>query len=132
MKFLLKGVVLALSLKAFVLLFLVVASYASHQNYPGTSTRPILSDSEASLLSEANYLQGWNVEDITIPSQPDYVVGNGQAYTDIQAAVNAAINAGLYDYDSVFLFYTTEKVSVIFSIFSIKNSNGVVYRSKIY
>lgn len=80
-----------------MLLLLVVASYASHQTYPGTSTRPILSDSEASLLSEANYLQGWSVEDISIPSQPDYVVGSGQTYTDIQVAVNAAMNAGLYN-----------------------------------
>lgn len=85
---------MGLPLNSFVLLFLVVASYASHQTYPGTSTRPILSDSEASLLSEANYLQGWSVEDISIPSQPDYVVGSGQAYTDIQVAVNAAMNAG--------------------------------------
>lgn len=86
-----------------MLFFLVVASYASNQNYPGTSTRPILSESEASLLSEANYLQGWSVEGISIPSQPDYVVGSGQAYTDIQAAVNAAMNAGLYD--ALFYFF---------------------------
>lgn len=74
---------------------LAAANAASHQTYPGTSTRPILSDSEAATLSESKYLQGWSVESISLPSSPDYVVNpSGGTYTDIQAAVNAAINAG--------------------------------------
>ncbi|ERL91726.1 pectinesterase [Dendroctonus ponderosae] len=73
---------------------LVMTSYGSHQTYPGTSTRPVLSNSEAEILSEENYLQGWSVEGISIPSTPDYSVGSTQTYTDIQQAVNAAINAG--------------------------------------
>ncbi|KAF7286528.1 hypothetical protein GWI33_004931 [Rhynchophorus ferrugineus] len=72
---------------------IVVLSYASHQNYPGTSTRPILSDWEASQYTESNYLNGWSPETINT-WQADYTVGSGKQYSSIQEAVNAAIWAG--------------------------------------
>ncbi|KAF7279303.1 hypothetical protein GWI33_007436 [Rhynchophorus ferrugineus] len=63
----------------------------SHQIYPGTVTRPILSEEESDRFVTKNYLTDWNPEEITIPVTPDYVVKTGES---IQAAVNEAINAG--------------------------------------
>lgn len=74
-----------------VLLF-TVATFADHQNYPGTNKRPILSDSEASRYTKEAYLQGWTPEKIQ-HSRVDYTVGSG-GYAYIQQAVNAAINDG--------------------------------------
>lgn len=76
---------------AVVTLFLVSCAFAS-QTAPGTSTRPILTSNEAGYFTRDTYLQGWSVDTISI-SSADYVVGSG-GYSTIQAAVNAAINAG--------------------------------------
>ncbi|XP_030762872.1 uncharacterized protein LOC115887552 [Sitophilus oryzae] len=64
---------------------------SSHQNYPGTETRPILSDDEASKYQEENYFGDWEPEEIIIPDEPDYIVKAGES---IQESVNAAIKAG--------------------------------------
>ncbi|XP_050303872.1 pectinesterase-like [Anthonomus grandis grandis] len=79
--------------KIIVLQLLVAVAYSSdHQTYPGTSTRPILSDSEAALYTKETYLQGWTPETISTSKQ-DYLVGSG-GYSTIQEAVNAAVTAG--------------------------------------
>ncbi|CAG9764464.1 unnamed protein product [Ceutorhynchus assimilis] len=75
-----------------VIIHLLLTTLASHQTYPGTNTRPILSDTEAVQYTKAKYLQGWAPSDIAT-NKADYTVGSG-GYTNIQAAVNAAIKAG--------------------------------------
>ncbi|CAG9763027.1 unnamed protein product [Ceutorhynchus assimilis] len=75
-----------------VLALLVAMAFADHQIWPGTSTRPILSDAEASKYTKQAYLQGWTPGTIST-SRADYTVGSG-GFSTIQAAVNAAINAG--------------------------------------
>ncbi|ENN83163.1 hypothetical protein YQE_00477, partial [Dendroctonus ponderosae] len=74
------------------LFLLVVGCAIADQTPPGTSTRPILTSSEASNYQKSNYLQGWSPESIST-SSADYTVGSG-GYSTIQAAVNAAIKAG--------------------------------------
>jgi len=73
-------------------LLLVALALADHQTYPGTSTRPVLSDTEASAYTKEKYLEGWTPATIQT-STADYVVGSG-SYGTIQEAVNAAIKAG--------------------------------------
>lgn len=70
---------------------LLATAYADHQAYPGTSSRPVLSDAEAASYTKESYLQGWTPSKINTGANGDYVVGSG-GYSTIQAAVNAAIN----------------------------------------
>lgn len=82
-------------MKAFCLIYIVLlfakCSVANHQTYPGTESRPILSDDEAARYIQDNYLADWQPEEIVIPNEPDYIVTSGDS---IQAAVNAAIKTG--------------------------------------
>lgn len=82
-----QAVIMQLTILLFLAFFLGIK--ADHQTYPGTSSRPVLSDSEAESYTKENYLQGWTPEAIQT-SQVDYLVGNG-GYSTIQAAINAAI-----------------------------------------
>jgi Protein of unknown function (DUF1214) len=59
-----------------------------------TPTRPQLSSTEQGSYTMATFLDGWVPEDVCTPSRGDYVVGSKGAYATVQAAVNAAINAG--------------------------------------
>lgn len=74
----------------------------SDQTAPGTSSRPILSANEAQNFVAAHYFSSltpntapWTPSAITLPAQPDFVVGPagtpGVTHTTIQAAVDAAI-----------------------------------------
>lgn len=77
----------------FLLVLLCVATiWASHQNWPGNSERPVLSDSEAALYTKDKYLNGWKPETIQ-HTKADYTVGSGH-YSTIQEAVNAAVEHG--------------------------------------
>ena len=74
----------------------------STQTAPGTASRPVLTADEAKNFTPASYFQSldpnaaaWTPAAISIPSQPDFVVGpagaQGVTHTTIQAAVDAAI-----------------------------------------
>ena len=74
----------------------------SDQTAPGTSSRPILSAKEAQNFDAQHYFASltpgaaaWNPSPITLPAQPEFVVGpagtQGVTHTTIQAAVDAAI-----------------------------------------
>lgn len=74
----------------------------SDQTAPGTSSRPILSANEAQNFVAAHYFASltpntapWSPSSISLPAQPDFVVGpagtQGVTHTTIQAAVDAAI-----------------------------------------
>ncbi|WP_437749510.1 putative acyl-CoA thioester hydrolase [Enterobacter mori] len=74
----------------------------SEQVAPGTSSRPILSADEAKNFTQARYFTAmdpnaapWTPSSITLPKQPNFVVGpagaQGVTHTSIQAAVDAAI-----------------------------------------
>ncbi|HHW3952116.1 TPA: putative acyl-CoA thioester hydrolase [Raoultella planticola] len=74
----------------------------STQTAPGTASRPVLTAGEAKNFTPASYFQSldpnaaaWTPAAISIPSQPDFVVGpagaQGVTHTTIQAAVDAAI-----------------------------------------
>lgn len=74
----------------------------SDQTAPGTSSRPILSANEAKNFVAAHYFSAltpntapWSPSAISLPAQPDFVVGpagtQGVTHTSIQAAVDAAI-----------------------------------------
>ncbi|HDX8330390.1 TPA: putative acyl-CoA thioester hydrolase [Raoultella ornithinolytica CD1_MRS_4] len=74
----------------------------STQTAPGTVSRPVLTADEAKNFTPASYFQSldpnaaaWTPAAISIPSQPDFVVGpagaQGVPHTTIQAAVDAAI-----------------------------------------
>lgn len=74
----------------------------STQTAPGTVSRPVLTADEAKNFTPASYFQSldpnaaaWTPAAISIPSQPDFVVGpagaKGVTHTTIQAAVDAAI-----------------------------------------
>ena len=74
----------------------------SPQTAPGTVSRPVLTADEAKNFTPASYFQSldpnaaaWTPAAISIPSQPDFVVGpagaQGVTHTTIQAAVDAAI-----------------------------------------
>ncbi|KAF7286527.1 hypothetical protein GWI33_004930 [Rhynchophorus ferrugineus] len=71
-------------------------------SYPGTETRPILSDSEAEQYKSISYLNGWIPEPIR-KNQPDYLVGDGELYTSIQEAVNAAVEQENPNYDRKYI-----------------------------
>jgi pectinesterase len=59
-----------------------------------TATRPQLSSSEQASYTIATFLNGWAPTAVTTPSRGDYVVGSRGTYATVQAAVNAAIEAG--------------------------------------
>lgn len=59
-----------------------------------TPTRPQLASTEQSSYTMATFLDGWVPEDVCTPDRGDYVVGGKGAYATVQAAVNAAIEAG--------------------------------------
>jgi pectinesterase len=74
----------------------------SEQVAPGTSSRPVLSADEAKNFTQARYFTAmdpnaaaWAPSSITLPKQPNFVVGpagaEGVTHTSIQAAVDAAI-----------------------------------------
>lgn len=74
----------------------------STQEAPGTTLRPILSAAEAKNFVQAHYFSTmdpnaapWAPSAISIPAQPDFVVGpagaQGVTHTTIQTAVDAAI-----------------------------------------
>ena len=74
----------------------------SEQVVPGTSSRPVLSADEAKNFTQARYFTAmdpnaaaWAPSSITLPKQPNFVVGpagaEGVTHTSIQAAVDAAI-----------------------------------------
>ncbi|MDK9364633.1 putative acyl-CoA thioester hydrolase [Lelliottia wanjuensis] len=74
----------------------------SEQAAPGTGSRPILSAGEAKNFTAAHYYSAmdpntapWTPSSISIPAQPNFVVGpagtQGVTHTSIQAAVDAAI-----------------------------------------
>lgn len=78
----------------FSLVFLLISWFAEASVYPGTKTRPILSDEEASKYTINNYFSGWEPDEIEIPNDPDYVVSAGES---IQTVVNEAIKNGKSD-----------------------------------
>lgn len=78
----------------FWLILLSVFWFSEASIYPGTETRPILSDEEASKYTINNYFNGWEPDEIEIPNNPDYVVSEGES---IQAVVNEAIKNGKSD-----------------------------------
>jgi len=59
-----------------------------------TATRPQLAPSEQGNYTIATFLGSWTPEVVATPSHGDYVVGAGGTYATVQAAVNAAIEAG--------------------------------------
>ena len=61
---------------------------------PSTSTRPQLSSAVAASYTIANFLGSWTPETVNIPASPDYTVSASGTYKTVQAAINAAINAG--------------------------------------
>ncbi|MCT8156100.1 acyl-CoA thioesterase, partial [Klebsiella aerogenes] len=74
----------------------------STQTAPGNTARPILSADEAKNFTQAAYFQSltpnaaaWTPSAISLPAQPDFIVGpagaQGVTHTTIQAAVDAAI-----------------------------------------
>jgi pectinesterase len=89
MKLLLRGALLLLGSSA-------LSSHAVTVSSPSvsTATRPQLSSSEQGSYTIATFLDGWAPEAVTTPSRGDYVVGSSGSYATVQAAVNAAIEAG--------------------------------------
>lgn len=74
----------------------------SEQLAPGSAARPVLSASEAENFTAARYFQAldpqapvWQPTAISLPQQPDFVVGpagaQGVTHTSLQEAVDAAI-----------------------------------------
>ncbi len=74
----------------------------SEQKAPGSESRPVLSAAEASNFTAQHWFasmspnaEPWRPASITVPQQPDFVVGpadaQGVTHTTIQAAVDAAI-----------------------------------------
>ncbi len=74
----------------------------SEQAAPGTASRPVLSADEAKNFQQARYFTAmdpnaapWSPYAISLPAQPNFVVGpagaQGVTHTSIQAAVDAAI-----------------------------------------
>jgi pectinesterase len=61
---------------------------------PSTGTRPQLSSSVAANYTVAKFLGSWTPETVNIPGSPNYTVSASGAYKTVQAAINAAINAG--------------------------------------
>ena len=59
-----------------------------------SATRPQLLPSEQGSYTIATFLNGWAPEIVSTPSRGDYVVGSSGGYATVQAAVNAAIEAG--------------------------------------
>nr|ADU33261.1 pectin methylesterase [Sitophilus oryzae] len=82
-------------LKLVILDFMIIASSCYHNNlYPGSVSRPVLSNSEAQNYIELEYLQGWLPESIHL-SEPDYSVGYGEPYSSIQTAINVALSVNI-------------------------------------
>jgi len=79
-----------------LLCFSGVASYAATEPvlHLGTATRPQLAPSEQGSYTVATFLNGWIPAVVATPSHGDYIVGPDGAYATVQAAVNAAIEAG--------------------------------------
>src|SRR5690349_21026897 len=73
-----------------------VVSYAATEALLklSTSTRPQLSPSEQGSYTIATFLNGWAPAVVATPSHGDYVVGASGTFATVQAAVNAAIEAG--------------------------------------
>ncbi|XP_030762871.1 uncharacterized protein LOC115887551 [Sitophilus oryzae] len=67
---------------------------ADHQEYPGTETRPVLSDSEASRYTQETVFGDWGPQLIVVPDVPDYTVKVGES---IQKVVNQAFLDGGVD-----------------------------------
>lgn len=59
-----------------------------------TATRPQLSSSEQGSYTIATFLNGWAPTRVGTPAAGNYIVGSGGTYATVQAAVNAAIEAG--------------------------------------
>ena len=59
-----------------------------------TATRPQIPASEQGSYTVATFLEGWAAERVATPSRGDYIVGASGTYATVQAAVNAAIEAG--------------------------------------
>ena len=59
-----------------------------------TPTRPQLASTEQAGYTMATFLGDWVPEDVCLPRRGDYVVGSKGAFATVQAAVNAAIEAG--------------------------------------
>lgn len=59
-----------------------------------TATRPQISSSEQGSYTIATFLNGWVPEVVSTPGTGDYVVGSTGTYATVQAAINAAIEAG--------------------------------------
>ena len=59
-----------------------------------TPTRPQLSSAEQGSYTMATFLGDWMPEDVCPPGRADYIVGSKATYATVQAAVNAAIEAG--------------------------------------
>ncbi len=59
-----------------------------------TATRPQLPSTEAGSYTTSAFLAGWSPGSVGTKSTGDYVVGPSSTYKTVQAAVNAAINAG--------------------------------------
>ena len=82
-----------------VLLLVGLSALVSHADTVpplsvSTPTRPQLSSSEQGSYTIATFLNGWTPEDVCTPRTGDYVVGSRGTYATVQAAVNAAIEAG--------------------------------------
>ena len=75
------------------LLLLSVSTVVSHAA-TSTATRPQLSSSEQGSYTIATFLKGWTPAVVATLSHGNYVVGASGTYTTVQAAVNAAIEAG--------------------------------------
>lgn len=76
--------------------FSAVAGYAATEALLklSTATRPQLSPSEQGNYTITTFLNGWAPAVVATPSQGDYIVGPGGSFATVQAAVNAAIEAG--------------------------------------
>jgi pectinesterase len=75
------------------LLLLGVSGVVS-QAATSTATRPQIPASEQGSYTIATFLKGWSPAVVSTPSHGNYVVGASGTYATVQAAVNAAIEAG--------------------------------------
>ena len=82
--------------QVFRLTLLLLLSLSGLSSYAATSTatRPQLSSSEQGSYTIATFLNGWTPAAVTTPTHGEYVVGSTGTYATVQAAVNAAIEAG--------------------------------------
>jgi pectinesterase len=75
------------------LLLLSVSGVVS-QAATSTATRPQIPAGEQGSYTIATFLKGWSPAVVSTPSHGNYVVGASGSYATVQAAVNAAIEAG--------------------------------------